>query len=54
MTGTALLFVLALALSVGGGLVLYALVRREHDDRERMDRAEAERAARRDTDGREW
>ena len=31
-------------------LGLYYLVRREHDDREEMSRAEAERAARRDVD----
>jgi len=30
-------------------LVLYGLVRAEHDQRETMDRDEAERAARRDT-----
>ncbi|WP_324663809.1 hypothetical protein [Haloarcula sediminis] len=34
--------------AVGAPLVLYALVRAEHDQRERMDRADAERAARRD------
>jgi multisubunit Na+/H+ antiporter MnhG subunit len=33
-------------------LVLYVLVRAEHDDREEMDRERAERVARRDTDDR--
>jgi uncharacterized protein HemX len=41
-----------LALAVGGGLVLYLLVRAEHDKREIMNRREAERAARRDRDER--
>jgi len=40
----------ALVLAVGGPLLLYALVRAEHDDREVMDRSAAERAARRDVD----
>jgi hypothetical protein len=44
-------FVLVVALlAVGGPLLLYALVRAEHDDREVMDRSAAERAARRDVD----
>lgn len=34
-------------------LLLYVLVRAEHDQREPMDRADAEEAARRDTDGRD-
>lgn len=47
MTGAVLglFFVFAII----GPLVLYALVRAEHDDRETMSRDEAERAARRDT-----
>ena len=45
--GVVVLFVL---LAVVGPLVLYVLVRSEHDDRERMDRERAERAARRDFD----
>ena len=48
MTGAVVgLFVL---FAVVGPLVLYILVRSEHDDRERMDREQAERAARRDVD----
>jgi len=44
-------FVLVVALlAVGGPLLLYALVRTEHDDREVMDRSAAEHAARRDVD----
>jgi len=45
--GVVLLFVLV---GVGAPLVLYTLVRAEHDDREVMDRSAAERAARRDVD----
>ena len=40
--------VLFLAFCVGGGLLLYPVVRTEHDEREVMSRADAERAARRD------
>lgn len=40
-------------LVVAGPLVLYYLVRSEHDARETMDRQEAERTARRDTRERE-
>jgi len=40
--------VVVLVLSVGVPLVLYALVRAEHDERETMDRREAERTVRRD------
>jgi uncharacterized protein HemX len=45
-----------LALGLGAGLVLYLLVRAEHDTRETMDRRDAERAARRDSEDRrrEW
>ncbi len=43
------LFVLVLALALIAPLVLYSLVRAEHEGRERMDRESAERAARRDT-----
>ncbi|MFB6353676.1 MAG: hypothetical protein ABEJ92_06275 [Halobacteriales archaeon] len=45
------LVVLAVLLSVGFGMALYALVRREAHAREPMDRDAAERAARRDTGG---
>jgi hypothetical protein len=45
--GVAVLFAL---LAVVGPVVLYVLVRSEHDNRERMDRKRAERAARRDRD----
>jgi hypothetical protein len=48
--GGALVLVFALLLAVGAPLLLYALVRAEHDDREVMDRSAAERAARRDVD----
>lgn len=44
-----LLFVLVVVLAVLGPLVLYYLVRAEHDKRETMDREAAERRARRDT-----
>lgn len=48
MTGAVVgVFVL---LAVVGPLLLYVLVRAEHDDRERMDRERAERAVRRDVD----
>ncbi|WP_262180784.1 hypothetical protein [Haloarcula laminariae] len=40
--------VVGLLLAVGVPLVLYALVRSEHDQRETMDREDAELAARRD------
>ncbi|MEE6209952.1 hypothetical protein U3A55_07285 [Salarchaeum sp. III] len=49
MTGGALVLAV-LVLGVGGGFVLYALVRAEHDKRERMNREDAEREARRDAD----
>jgi hypothetical protein len=42
---------LVLLFGVLGPLVLYVFVRGEHDQRERMDRESAERAARRDRDG---
>ena len=45
--GAFLLVVLLFA--VGAPLVLYSLVRAEHDQRSTMDRRDAERAARRDT-----
>lgn len=52
MTGAAGVVVL---LAVVGPLLLYVLVRSEHNDRQRMDRERAERAARQDvdTDGRD-
>jgi len=49
--GTLVFGFVFLLLAAGGPLLLYALVRAEHDDREMMDRDEAERAARRDVDG---
>jgi multisubunit Na+/H+ antiporter MnhG subunit len=52
MTTTAVVALVVLV-GVAAPLVLYALVRAEHDDRERMDRQTAERAARRDTRDRE-
>jgi len=48
--GVALILVLVLGVGVGGSLLLYWLVRAEHEDREVMDRDAAERAARRDVD----
>jgi hypothetical protein len=42
-------FAVFLLFALGAPLVLYALVRGEHDQREEMSRAEAERSARRDT-----
>lgn len=47
------LFVVVLVIGLVAPLLLYYLVRAEHDQRETMDRAEAEQAARRDTNGRE-
>jgi hypothetical protein len=41
---------LGLVFGLGAPLVLYALVRAEHDDREVMDRAAAERSARKDVE----
>ncbi|WP_169051803.1 hypothetical protein [Halorhabdus amylolytica] len=41
--------ILALVVALALPLVLYGLVRAEHDQRETMDRDDAERAARRDT-----
>ena len=43
-----LFVLLLLVFGVGAPLVLYALVRAEHDQRERMDREEAERTVRQD------
>lgn len=37
-----------LLLTILGGLGLYVFVRAEHDQRDRLDRADAERTARRD------
>ncbi|MEF8888321.1 MAG: hypothetical protein V5A30_10980 [Haloarculaceae archaeon] len=50
MAAVAAVFLAVLALGVGGGLVLYLLVRAEHDKRKTMDRRDAERAARRDSE----
>lgn len=44
-----LILVLGLVISLVFGYLLYVLVRAEHDNRETMDRNEAERTARRDT-----
>ena len=49
MSGAAI-FALVLLLSVGGGLLLWAAVDSEKNQRRVMDRESAERAARRDTD----
>jgi len=49
MAGEAAL-ALVVVLGLGAPLALYWLVRAEHDQRDRMDRETAERAARRDTD----
>lgn len=46
MTGAVVALLVLLA--VVGPLILYSLVRSEHDDRELMGRKRAERAARRD------
>jgi len=43
------MIVLVFAIGVALLLVLYGLVRAEHDKREKMTRDDAERAARRDT-----
>jgi len=48
--GGALVVGFVVLLVVGAPLVLYALVRAEHADREVMDRSDAERVARRDVD----
>jgi len=50
MAAISLAAVVALLLAVAAPFVLYALVRAEHGERDRMDRDDAERAARRDTD----
>jgi len=47
MAGAIVLLVFGVAIALP--LVLYWLVRAEHDRRERMDREDAERVARRDT-----
>lgn len=49
MAGAVFLLVFLLV-AIAAPLVLYALVRAEHDQREQMDRATAEQVARRDTD----
>jgi hypothetical protein len=49
----AALVVVFIIVGLAGPLVLYALVRAEGPDREDVSRADAERAARRDTDDRE-
>ncbi|RMB23891.1 hypothetical protein [Haloplanus aerogenes] len=51
--GGGVLVLVFLLLGVGGPLLLYWLVRAEHENREVMDRDAAERAARRDTDDRD-
>jgi multisubunit Na+/H+ antiporter MnhG subunit len=49
----AVIVVFVLLLAVIAPIVLYYLVRAEHDGRETMERGEAERTARRDTRDRE-
>lgn len=49
MVAGAFLVVLFVVIGLGGGLLLYVLVRAEHDGRQVMQRGEAERVARRDT-----
>ncbi|QLD84556.1 hypothetical protein HWV23_02140 [Natronomonas halophila] len=44
------LLIVFLLVAIASPLVLYWLVRAEHDQREEMSREEAERVARRDTD----
>ena len=46
--GEVLIVLLVALFGLGAPLVLYVLVRGEHDEREAMSREEAERAARRD------
>jgi hypothetical protein len=50
MAGGGALVVVFLLFGVGAPLLLYWLVRAEHEDREVMDRSAGERAARRDVD----
>lgn len=45
--------VIIFLLAIVAPIVLYVLVRSEHDQRETMDRQEAEQAARRDTPDRD-
>jgi type II secretory pathway pseudopilin PulG len=52
MSGIGVL-VVVLVLGLLAPLVLYAIVRAERDGRESMDRADAERVARRDTNDRD-
>ena len=53
MAGFGALFVVFLLFALVAPLVLYALVRSEHDQRGEMDREAAERVARRDTGDRD-
>ncbi|MFD1632496.1 hypothetical protein ACOZ4L_06835 [Haloplanus ruber] len=53
MFGTAVVLTFVLVAGVAAPLVLYRLVRAEHDDRAVMDREAAERVARRDVDERD-
>lgn len=48
-----LMIVVVLLVGLAAPLVLYSLVRAEHDQRETMDRATAEQVARRDTNDRD-
>lgn len=50
MTSLAPVVALAVVGAIVAPIVLYVLVRSEHDRRETMDRADAERRARRDTE----
>lgn len=52
MASPGAVLVLALAISIGGGLLLYAMVEREHDQRETTDWETGERVARRDSEDR--
>lgn len=53
VAGAAVSLFLVVGIAVGGGMLLYAMVRSEHDNSRRTDRASGERMARRDTDDRE-
>lgn len=50
MVAVGLSLVVVLAIALGGGLLLYVLVREETRNRPTMDRTSGERSARRDTD----
>ncbi|MEF8826261.1 MAG: hypothetical protein V5A27_07985 [Halapricum sp.] len=50
MAAAGALLLIVLAIGLGAGLVLYMLVREEHEAREVIDRESGERMARRDTE----